>query len=103
MNLKQNLVALAFISLAAVSCKTTQSSAGCKFEGVVKDMSGLDGCGLLIELKDGTRLQPVEFAHPGFTLKAGQAVKLNYTELKDRMSTCMGGKMARIDCITAIK
>lgn len=66
-------------------------------------MSGVDGCGLMIEMKDGTRLQPVEFANPGFTLVAGKTVKFDYMELKDRMSACMGGKIVRIECIQESK
>ncbi|HVI43830.1 MAG TPA: hypothetical protein VM802_03140 [Chitinophaga sp.] len=94
------LIVLVVAALTTVSCKTQQKGhAECRYEGTVKDMSGLDGCGMMIELKDGSRLQPVEFKEPGFTLKDGQHVKLNYTELKDRMTTCMSGKVVRVECI----
>lgn len=82
-----------------MSCKTSQSPLSCEFEGEVKDMTGLDGCGLMIVLGNGTRLQPAEIKDTSFQLKAGQKVKVSYTELKDRMSNCMSGKIARIDCI----
>jgi len=84
-----------------LSCKTTQQSTGCRYEGVVMDMRGLDGCGLMIVLSDSahTRLQPVEMADTSFHLQPGQRVRVNYTELRDRMSNCMAGKLVRIDCI----
>jgi hypothetical protein len=67
------------------------------------DMGGLDGCGLMIVLNDSahTRLQPAVIADTSFHLQVGQRVKINYTELRDRMSSCMAGKIVRIDCIKA--
>lgn len=91
------------LALVAISCETSKQAGGgtCKYEGVVMDMSGLDGCGLMIVLNDSThtRLQPVEIADTSFHLQAGQRVLVNYTELSGRMSTCMSGKIVRIDCI----
>ncbi|NML38640.1 hypothetical protein HHL17_15635 [Chitinophaga sp. G-6-1-13] len=96
------------VSLCAVlfifaACKTSPPASSCRYSGVVKDLSGIDGCGLVIEMKDGTTLLPVEFAVPGFTLKAGEAVKFDFMELKDRVSTCMGGRIVRIECIEETK
>ncbi|MCW3466461.1 hypothetical protein [Chitinophaga nivalis] len=104
MNLKQQVMAFMVTGMALVSCGNGASdAASCKTAGVVKDMSTLDGCGLMIELKDGTQLNPVEFATPGFALKAGQQVKFDYTELTDHMTACMGGKTVRIECIQEVK
>jgi len=94
--------------LLAFSCSSTNNATGggghrgdCRYEGIVMDMSGLDGCGLMIVLNDSahTRLQPVMVMDTSFHLQAGQRVRVNYTELKDRMSSCMAGKLVRIDCI----
>jgi PKD repeat protein len=73
----------------------------CSLTGTVKDYTGLDGCGLIIELDNGERLEPAEIV-PNFLLKEGQRVQFSYTELKDRASVCMVGKIVRIDCITEI-
>lgn len=89
------------VALSFSACKTSRQQGDCKYEGVVKDMSGLDGCKWVIELNDGTRLQPVELADSSFKLSNEQRVKVSYTELKDRMSVCMNGKLVRIDCISA--
>jgi PKD repeat protein len=70
----------------------------CSLTGTVVDYSGLDGCGLLIELDNGEVLEPAEVV-PNFTLKNGQRVRLAYTELEDYASICMVGKIVRIDCI----
>jgi PKD repeat protein len=75
--------------------------APCSLTGTVKDYTGLDGCGLMIVLDNGEALEPVEIV-PGFALEAGQRVRLSYTELTDRASICMAGKIVRIDCITEL-
>jgi hypothetical protein len=91
------------LAVIAFSCNTAKQAggSGCKYDGVVMDMRGLDGCGLMIVLNDSThtRLQPVEIADTSFHLQPGQRVLVNYTELTGRMSTCMSGKIVRIDCI----
>jgi hypothetical protein len=104
-------VAIAAIcaALFAFSCSSTNNVASgggrgdCRFEGIVMDMRGLDGCGLMIVLNDSahTRLQPVVLTDTSFHLQPGQRVRVNYTELHDRMSNCMSGKLVRIDCIKA--
>jgi PKD repeat protein len=70
----------------------------CSLTGTVVDYTGLDGCGLVIKLDNGEVLEPVEIV-PNFVLKNGQRVHLAYTELSDRASICMVGKIVRIDCI----
>ena len=73
----------------------------CDQTGTVRDYTGLDGCGLLIELDNGVVLEPAEVV-PNFVLHDGQRVRLGYTELKDRASICMTGLIVRIDCISEI-
>ncbi len=79
------------------SCSNTKVAKN-QLEGTVTDATGLDGCGLLIKLDDGTTLQPVELPQ-GFTLQKDKRVKLTYIILKDRMSTCMNGSIAEITSI----
>ncbi|RBL91260.1 hypothetical protein [Chitinophaga flava] len=96
-------VRLLTVLIIFAACKTSPPISTCRYTGEVKDMSGIDGCGLVITMKDGTTLQPVEFANPGFTLKAGQTVRFDFMELKDRPSNCMGGRVVRIECIQETK
>lgn len=76
------------------------------------DFKGLDGCGLMLELEDGTRLNPekrVYIQAPKqeddplyyFTLTAGDKVKVTYRETNG-MDACMAGKRVFITCITKI-
>lgn len=89
----------------AYSCSTTNqiNTRDCRYEGIVMDMRGLDGCGLMIVLNDSahTRLQPLAIIDTSFHLQPGQRVRVNYTELRGQMSACMAGKLVRIDCIKA--
>lgn len=96
-------VSLCVVLFIFAACKTSPPASSCRYSGVVKDLSGIDGCGLVIEMKDGTTLLPVEFAIPGFTLKAGMTVKFDFMELKDRATACMGGRTVRIECMQEMK
>jgi PKD repeat protein len=73
----------------------------CSLFGTVVDYTGLDACGLIIQLDNGQMLEPQEII-PEFQLKAGQRVKLSYSELPNYASVCMVGKIVRIDCIEEI-
>ena len=73
-----------------------------EIEGIVKDYTGLDGCGFIIELVNGEKLEPVEIVSKVFKLFDNQRVALTYTELTDYSSICMVGKIARIETIREI-
>ncbi len=79
-------------------------SSGCTTEAVVVDMTGLDGCGFMFELADGSLLEPMAAINPedallGFTLQAGQRVKISWEDTL-ALSTCMAGPIVTITCIT---
>jgi hypothetical protein len=85
---------------------------GCNEIATVTDFTGLDGCGLMFVLEDGTRLNPerrVYIQAPKieddplyyFTLTAGDKVKIAYSEVS-LSDACMAGKMVFITCITKI-
>ncbi len=88
---------LPFLVLA-FSCSNTKVGSD-EFKGTVTDMTGLDGCGIMIKLDNGTTLQPVVLPQ-GFVLQKDKKVKLRYHLLKDRMSTCMSGSIAEITSIS---
>ena len=99
-------------------CDKTEKTAdyvpvGCSEKASVVDFTGLDGCGLMLVLEDGTRLNPekrVYIQAPKreedplyyFTLVAGEKVKIAYKET-DNMDACMAGKTVFITCITKIE
>ena len=80
------------------SCSNTKVGAD-EYKGIVTDMTGLDGCGMMIKLDNGTSLQPVVLPQ-GFVLQKDKKVKLRYIILKNRMSTCMSGPVVQITSIS---
>ena len=83
--------------------------ATCNAGATVKDLTGLDGCGLVFELNDGTVLIPEKrtyiqaprpeedpFYHA--RLKDGDHVKIGFRSV-DLATTCMAGKVVFITCI----
>lgn len=83
------------------SKQTNDDTMTCKTNGTVKDYAGLDGCGLLIELKNGDKLEPMEVVDD-FKLKDGQNIAFDYEEVEDMASICMAGKIVRITCIKEV-
>jgi hypothetical protein len=83
----------------------------------VRDLTGLDGCGFVFELADGTKLQPQMLGYCGtpplpkevtenplynFQFIDGKQVRIGFEEVTDAMSICMVGKVVKITCIEAI-
>jgi len=83
----------------------------------VKDLTGLDGCGFVFELEDGSRLEPQMLMFCGtpplpeevtenplynFQWVDGKQVRIAYEEIPDSMSICMVGKIVKITCIEEI-
>lgn len=63
-------------------------------KATVIDFSGLDGCGFLLQLEDGTRLQP-ENLEPAFE-KNSIPVWVKYYPQKNAVSICMAGKVVHV-------
>lgn len=91
-------------------CGSAVVPAGCGQVATVTDFTGLDGCGLMLVLDDGTRLIPEKRTYIQapkqeddplyyFTLTAGQKVKIAYNET-NLPNVCMAGKTVFITCIT---
>jgi PKD repeat protein len=73
----------------------------CELTGTVRDYTGLDGCGFLIELDNGEILEPAIVDTP-FVFRDYQRVRLSYNPLIDAVSICMVGTIAEITCIEEI-
>jgi hypothetical protein len=80
----------------------------------VRDLTGLDGCGYVFELADGTRLEPMRLLYCGtpplpkevtedplydFEFIDGKHVRIRFEEMPDAASACMVGKIVKITCI----
>ena len=93
-----------FFALLASLCGSCEwikkaGKGGCDVNGVVRNFEGLDGCGLLVELENGDKLNPVSVKED-FQLQDGQRIKFSYRVHKGMMSICMSEKaMVDITCI----
>jgi len=108
---------LIIILLSLFSCGSELNEvkcypSGCSEEALVKDITGLDGCSIVLELKNGTLLIPERRTYIQapkkeedplyyFDLRAGQSVRVSYVESL-AVTTCMAGKVVFITCITAL-
>jgi hypothetical protein len=85
-------------------------------EATVRDLTGLDGCGFVFELEDGTRLEPLRMFFCGtmplpkeitedplyqFEFVAGKKVIIGYESTK-AMSVCMVGPVVKITCLEEV-
>jgi hypothetical protein len=83
----------------------------------VKNLTGLDGCGFVFELADGSRLEPQMLGYCGtpplpkeitenplynFQWIDGQKVRIAYEEIPDAASICMVGKIVKITCLQEV-
>lgn len=109
---------LLLLTAAFVSCdeKEEAVSPDCDVVATVVDLRGLDGCGFVFELEDGTRLEPIRVFFCGtppmpeipadplnsFQFEAGKKVKISYDISQEIGSICMAGTPAKITCITEL-
>ena len=75
----------------------------CGTLATVKDNSGLDGCGFIIILDSGQRLEPLVMEDKNFKFHDDQRIRLNYEQEREMMSVCMGGMGVKVTCIEEVK
>lgn len=87
----------------------------CGEEATVLDLNGkLDGCGWVLELKDGTRVIPEQRVYIQaptkeedplyhFTLVDGAKVNVSFNELEGGVDACMVGKHVFVTCIKSVE
>lgn len=94
------LIALFFGTvLMATKCSKEEVST-CDRIGIVKDYTGLDGCGLIIESK-GEKFEPVSLPD-GKSINNGDKISFSYTDF-DGAGICMVGKMVNITCLEILE
>ena len=90
------IAGIALFMLVVTGCdKKTCDTANCS-SGIVVDMTGLDGCGLMIVLDNGGKVLEPQVLPAGIRLEAGKKVCVKYEELTDRASICMAGYIVKI-------
>ena len=63
--------------------------------GIVVDYAGAGNCGFVIELENGSRIQPMYYPD-GFTFSQGQRVHVQYVEMNNVISPCDRGIPAEV-------
>jgi hypothetical protein len=110
------ILAILFLAATLAQCASESNEVectDCSTSAIVKDLTGLDGCGLVFELADGSRLEPIRRTYVQapkpeedplyyFELKAGDSVRISYNE-EPAGSICMVGKTVFITCIKSCK
>ncbi len=76
--------------------------ATCATPATVRDLTGLDGCGKVLVLGSGQRLQPTGTAWQAFRSAEGQQVLIDYRESPNAVGTCMVGKIVELTCIREV-
>lgn len=95
------LLLLASLSLAA--CKKNDSkpencAGSCSTPATVRDLTGLDGCGKVLVLRNGKRLEPQGAVWNNFAATDSQQVYISYAPVSGA-SICMVGELVELDCI----
>jgi len=111
----KKLLLVIFVIVSACT-KEAIKTTDCAIEATVRDLTGLDGCGFVFELNDGTKLEPQMLAYCGtpplpkevtenplynFQVVDGKKVKIGYEEVGGA-SICMMGPIVKITCITEL-
>ena len=113
----KRISALIFVASILMMCsEDTVNKKGCSTRAIVRNYTGLDGCGYVFELEDGTRLEPIRVLFCGtppvpkeqledplynFLPIDGKEVLIDY-EISTSPSICMLGQTVRITCLTEI-
>lgn len=106
-------VVLLFIAFIVISCDDSNSKKNCETVATIRDLRGLDGCGFVLELADGTILDPQALVsrgadnptkrddpYQGIEPVEGKKVMINYTPVEGVANTCMAGQLVAITCIS---
>lgn len=93
-------VVLLLMSVAFISCdKVKEDECVNLKEGILKNLTGLDGCGWIIQLPDSTKLEPINLEDFDVELEVNKKVCIRYHERNDLGSYCMVGKVVEIEYI----
>lgn len=112
----KRLLPLLMTAILAFSCADDALDKTCSVPATVRDLKGLDGCGFVFQLSDGTNILPVvpfcgtppfpeEWENDplrDFEFVDGKRVLISYEEIDERATICMAGTVARITCLTEI-
>jgi hypothetical protein len=111
----KNLGFLILMVLVLIGCDDDDLPEDCLTPATIRNLAGLDGCGWVFELQDGTRLEPLRVFYCGtpplpkemtedpldnFEFIDNKKVLINYELVENGASICMVGPVVKITCIT---
>ncbi|RTQ48175.1 hypothetical protein EJV47_17240 [Hymenobacter gummosus] len=84
----------------AFSCQDSANdpAPGCNTPATIRDLTGLDGCGFVLVLDNGQRLEPHGSVWQGYAKHDGERVTINYVT-DEIPSICMVGEGVKLECI----
>ena len=97
----QKILVLTFIVLT-LCINSCNKQSECKNSQSAKliNMTGLDGCSWMIELTNGTKLEPTNLNDFNIDLQVNQKIWIVYHTAAQMASICMHGEIVTIDCIS---
>jgi hypothetical protein len=111
----RNFIVVCLTSIVMVSChEVCVEPMDCTTPATVRDLAGLDGCGWVFELSDGSVIEPQRLMFCGtpplpkevtedplynFEWADGKTVYISY-EATEGASICMVGTLAKITCVS---
>ena len=93
------LLSTGLLALAA-GCQKADEAPGCGTPATVRNLTGLDGCGYVLQLDNGKRLEPHGALWQSFAKSDGARVTISY-ETEPAASVCMVGEGVKLTCIQA--
>ncbi len=92
------IIFLVVIALIHFSCEKENNCENSQ-KGILKNLTGLDGCGWIIQLSDSTMLEPINLEDFDIELIENKSVCIRFHERTDLGSYCMVGKVVEIESI----
>ena len=97
----QKVLVLTFIVLTQfINSCNKQSECEDSHSAKLVNMTGLDGCSWMIELGDGTKLEPTNLNDFNINIQENQKIWVVYHTAAQMASICMHGEIVTIDCIS---
>ena len=108
---------LLYLCLCLLLCCKTKKEVGTPSEGyddkvptiactthaIVEDMTGLDGCGLLLRVDNGEKWLPTNLETQEVKLEKNQEVYFGYRPMEDAVSICMAeNKIIELTCLQVV-
>ena len=112
----KTFIALLLMIFLFPQCSEEGLKKACSTRATVRDLTGLDGCGFVFELEDGTRIEPIVTYMCGtkplpkeatedplfnFSFAEGKRVLISF-EPASNATICMAGFPAIITCLSEI-